>query len=50
MLPSKNSKEFRNARENFFSHANKSGSNTDVVDQQYIEYPRALCTIDGLPV
>ena len=32
------------------AHANKSGSNPDVVGQQYIEYPRALCTIDGLPV
>jgi len=32
------------------AHANKSGSNSDVVGQQHIEYPRALCTIDGLPV
>jgi len=32
------------------AHANKSGSNPDVVSQQYIEYPWALCTIDGLPV
>ncbi len=32
------------------AHANKNGRNPDVVGQQHIEYPRVLCTIDGLPV
>ena len=32
------------------AHANKTGTNPDVIGQQYIEFPRALCTTDGLPV
>ena len=32
------------------AYANKTGTNPDVIGQQYIEFPRALCTTDGLPV
>ena len=32
------------------AHANKTGTNPDVIAQQYIEFPRAICTTDGLPV
>jgi len=31
-------------------HANKTGTDLDVIGQQYIELPRALCTTDGIPV
>ena len=31
------------------AHANKTGTNLDVIGQQYIEFPRALTT-NGLPV
>ena len=32
------------------AYANKTGANPDVIGLQYIEFPRALCTIDGFPV
>ena len=32
------------------AYANRIGDTTDVVGEQYIEFPRALCTPDGLPV
>ena len=32
------------------AHANKTGTIPNVIGEQYIEYPRALCDIDGLPV
>ncbi len=32
------------------AYANKIGKNPDIIGQQYIEYPRAICTTDGLPV
>ena len=32
------------------AHANRTGTKPDVIGEQYIEFPRALCTTDGLPV
>lgn len=32
------------------AYANKMGTKPDVVGEQYIEFPRALCDVNGLPI